>query len=172
MEVPEAGSTHSLGDYNRAGVPLLEIVSEPDMRTGVEAAEYASELRRIVRFLGVSNGNMQEGSMRCDVNVSVRPKGQERFGTKVEIKNMNSFSAISKAIDFEIDRQVGLILAGRGSEIVTETRLWDENKLVTYTMRKKEGLADYRSVGRWCSRRSGSFLVGDSRILPSSLPAS
>ena len=85
-----AGSTHSLVDFNRTGVPLLEIVSEPDIRTGQEAAEYAQELRRMVRYLGISDGNMQEGSMRCDVNISVRPVGQKEFGTKVEIKNMNS----------------------------------------------------------------------------------
>merc|ERR1739838_597676 len=93
-----SGSTYSMVDYNRAGIPLIEIVSEPDIRSGVEAAEYAQELRRIVRFLGVSDGNMQEGSLRCDVNVSVRPVGQKEFGTKVEIKNMNSFSAIQRAI--------------------------------------------------------------------------
>eukprot|EP00854_Cymbomonas_tetramitiformis_P001782 gene1782-2448_t len=134
----------SLVDYNRAGVPLLEIVSEPDMRTGREAAEYAAEIRRIVRFLGVSNGNMSEGSMRCDVNVSVRPFGQEEFGTKVEIKNMNSFSAIARAIDYEVQRQTGLINAGQGDEIMLETRLWNEGSLKTESMRKKEGLADYR----------------------------
>ncbi|MEA5468507.1 Asp-tRNA(Asn)/Glu-tRNA(Gln) amidotransferase subunit GatB, partial [Spirulina sp. 06S082] len=101
-----SGSTHSLVDFNRAGVPLLEIVSEPDIRSGVEAAEYGQELRRIVRYLGISDGNMQEGSLRCDVNISIRPVGQKEFGTKVEIKNMNSFSAIQKAIDHEIDRQI------------------------------------------------------------------
>jgi aspartyl-tRNA(Asn)/glutamyl-tRNA(Gln) amidotransferase subunit B len=107
-----AGSTYSLVDYNRAGVPLIEIVSEPDMRSGQEAAEYAQELRRIVRYLGISDGNMQEGSLRCDVNISVRPEGQEKFGTKVEIKNMNSFSAIQKAIDYEIQRQIKAIEVG------------------------------------------------------------
>lgn len=139
-----AKSDYSLVDYNRAGIPLLEIVSEPDMRTGKDAALYGEELQRIVRFLGVSDGNMAEGSMRCDVNVSVRPKGREQFGTKVEVKNMNSFSNMQKAIDFEIDRQVGLLRDGRGEEIVQETRLWDEGKQMTYTMRRKEGLADYR----------------------------
>jgi aspartyl-tRNA(Asn)/glutamyl-tRNA(Gln) amidotransferase subunit B len=94
-----AGSTYSKADYNRAGVPLLEIVSEPDLRTGREAAEYAQELRRIIRYLGISDGNMQEGSLRCDVNISIRPVGQAAFGTKVEIKNMNSFNAIQRAID-------------------------------------------------------------------------
>lgn len=136
--------SHSEVDLNRAGVPLLEIVSEPDMRTGIEAAEYAAELQRVVRFLGVSNGNMQEGSLRCDVNVSVRPIGQSGFGTKVEVKNLNSFSAINRAIEFEIWRQVVLHNEGQSDQIVQETRLWDEGSQKTVTMRKKEGLADYR----------------------------
>ncbi|XP_059447107.1 glutamyl-tRNA(Gln) amidotransferase subunit B, chloroplastic/mitochondrial [Corylus avellana] len=131
-------------DLNRAGVPLLEIVSEPDMRTGIEAAEYAAELQRLVRYLGVSNGNMQEGSLRCDVNVSVRPIGQSQFGTKVEIKNLNSFSSVSRSIDFEISRQVLLHSQGQGDQITLETRLWEEGAQKTVTMRKKEGLADYR----------------------------
>lgn len=131
-------------DLNRAGVPLLEIVSEPDMRTGIEAAEYAAELQRMVRYLGISNGNMQEGSLRCDVNVSVRPWGQIEFGTKVEIKNLNSFSAMNRAIDFEIARQELLHSQGQANQIVQETRLWEEGAQKTVTMRKKEGLADYR----------------------------
>ncbi|KAL3848826.1 hypothetical protein ACJIZ3_010708 [Penstemon smallii] len=131
-------------DLNRAGVPLLEIVSEPDMRTGIEAAEYAAELQRLVRYLGVSNGNMQEGSLRCDVNISIRPIGQLEFGTKVEIKNLNSFSSMSRAIDFEISRQELLYSLGQADEIVQETRLWEEGAQKTVTMRKKEGLADYR----------------------------
>ncbi|KAL3812406.1 hypothetical protein ACJIZ3_013674 [Penstemon smallii] len=131
-------------DLNRAGVPLLEIVSEPDMRTGIEAAEYAAELQRLVRYLGVSNGNMQEGSLRCDVNISIRPIGQLEFGTKVEIKNLNSFSSMSRAIDFEISRQALLHSLGQADEIVQETRLWEEGAQKTVTMRKKEGLADYR----------------------------
>ncbi|KAJ0793323.1 putative glutaminyl-tRNA synthase (glutamine-hydrolyzing) [Helianthus annuus] len=136
--------SYSQVDLNRAGVPLLEIVSEPDMRTGIEAAEYAAELQRVVRYLGVSNGNMQEGSLRCDVNVSIRPIGQEQFGTKVEIKNLNSFSAMSRAIDFEIARQAELYNQGKDDEVVQETRLWEEGSQKTVTMRKKEGLADYR----------------------------
>ncbi|KAI3738894.1 hypothetical protein L2E82_29134 [Cichorium intybus] len=136
--------SYSQVDLNRAGVPLLEIVSEPDMRTGIEAAEYAAELQRVVRYLGVSNGNMQEGSLRCDVNVSIRPIGQLEFGTKVEIKNLNSFSAMSRAIDFEIARQAALYNQGQSEEIVQETRLWEEGAQKTVTMRKKEGLADYR----------------------------
>ncbi|XP_024984588.1 glutamyl-tRNA(Gln) amidotransferase subunit B, chloroplastic/mitochondrial [Cynara cardunculus var. scolymus] len=135
---------YSQVDLNRAGVPLLEIVSEPDMRTGIEAAEYAAELQRVVRYLGVSNGNMQEGSLRCDVNVSIRPIGQLEFGTKVEIKNLNAFSAMSRAIDFEIARQAALYNEGKAEEIVQETRLWEEGSQKTVTMRKKEGLADYR----------------------------
>ncbi|CAM0873780.1 unnamed protein product [Alopecurus aequalis] len=139
----ESGS-YSQVDLNRAGVPLLEIVSEPDMRTGTEAAEYGAEIQRVVRYLGVGNGNMQEGSLRCDVNVSVRPIGQSEFGTKVEIKNMNSFSAISRAIDYEISRQILLHKESQADQIVQETRLWDESSQKTFTMRKKEGLADYR----------------------------
>ncbi|XP_019253697.1 PREDICTED: glutamyl-tRNA(Gln) amidotransferase subunit B, chloroplastic/mitochondrial [Nicotiana attenuata] len=138
------GGSYSQVDLNRAGVPLLEIVSEPDMRTGIEAAEYAAELQRLVRYLGVSNGNMQEGSLRCDVNISVRPIGQLEFGTKVEIKNLNSFSSVSRAIDYEISRQVLLHSQGQVDEIVQETRLWEEGAQKTVTMRKKEGLADYR----------------------------
>lgn len=137
-----AGSSYSLVDYNRAGVPLVEIVSEPDIRSGQEAAEYAQELRRIMRYLGVSDGNMQEGSLRCDVNISVRPVGQQEFGTKVEIKNMNSFSAIQKAIEYEIERQIKAVEAGE--PIIQETRLWDEGSQRTFTMRIKEGSSDYR----------------------------
>jgi aspartyl-tRNA(Asn)/glutamyl-tRNA(Gln) amidotransferase subunit B len=137
-----SGSTYSLVDLNRAGVPLVEIVSEPDLRSGQEAAEYAQELRRIMRYLGVSDGNMQEGSLRCDVNISVRPVGQSAFGTKVEIKNMNSFSAIQKAIDYEIERQIAAIEAGEA--IVQETRLWEEGSQRTISMRSKEGSSDYR----------------------------
>ncbi|HIK37737.1 MAG: Asp-tRNA(Asn)/Glu-tRNA(Gln) amidotransferase subunit GatB [Geminocystis sp.] len=137
-----AGSTHSLVDFNRAGVPLLEIVSAPDLRSGLEAAEYAQELRRLVRYLGISDGNMQEGSLRCDVNISVRPVGQKEFGVKVEIKNMNSFSAIQKAIDYEIQRQIEAL--ERGQEIIQETRLWEEGSQRTISMRSKEESSDYR----------------------------
>jgi aspartyl-tRNA(Asn)/glutamyl-tRNA(Gln) amidotransferase subunit B len=137
-----SGSTHSLVDYNRTGVPLVEIVSEPDMRSGQEAAEYAQELRRILRYLGVSDGNMQEGSLRCDVNISVRPVGQEEFGTKVEIKNMNSFNAIERAINYEIERQIEAIESGE--RILQETRLWEEGSQRTISMRIKEGSSDYR----------------------------
>ena len=137
-----AGSTHSLVDYNRAGVALAEIVSKPDLRTGREAAEYASEIRRIMRYLGVSDGNMQEGSLRCDVNISVRRGPNAPFGTKVEIKNMNSFSAIQRACEYEIQRQIKAYEAGE--PVVQETRLWDESKQLTKSMRSKEGASDYR----------------------------
>ncbi|MCT7957812.1 Asp-tRNA(Asn)/Glu-tRNA(Gln) amidotransferase subunit GatB [Laspinema palackyanum] len=137
-----SGSTYSLVDYNRTGIPLIEIVSEPDLRSGQEAAEYAQELQRIVRYLGVSDGNMQEGSLRCDVNISVRPVGQEEFGVKVEIKNMNSFSAIQRAIEYEIERQIEAI--NNGEPIYQETRLWEEGSQRTISMRSKEGSSDYR----------------------------
>ncbi len=137
-----SGSAYSLVDFNRTGVPLVEIVSEPDMRSGQEAAEYAEELRRILRYLGVSDGNMQEGSLRCDVNISVRPIGQKEFGVKVEIKNMNSFSAIQKAIEYEIDRQITALESGE--KIIQETRLWEEGTQRTISMRTKEGSSDYR----------------------------
>ena len=143
---PAKGSEpgYALADYNRAGVALVEIVSEPDLRTGREVAAYGAEMRRLVRYLDVGDGNLSEGAMRCDVNVSVRPVGRERFGTKVEVKNMNSFNAMSRAIDFEIDRQTALIREGKGDDIVQETRTWDEGRQCTVSMRKKEGLADYR----------------------------
>ncbi|XTZ09866.1 MAG: Asp-tRNA(Asn)/Glu-tRNA(Gln) amidotransferase subunit GatB [cyanobacterium endosymbiont of Rhopalodia yunnanensis] len=137
-----SGSTHSLVDFNRTGVPLLEIVSEPDLRSGREAAEYAQELRRLVRYLGISDGNMQEGSLRCDVNISVRPVGQKEFGTKIEIKNMNSFNAIQKAIEYEIERQIETL--ENGKFLFQETRLWEEKNQCTVSMRKKEGASDYR----------------------------
>ena len=137
-----AGSTHSLVDYNRAGVALAEIVSKPDLRTGREAAEYAAEIRRIMRYLGVSDGNMQEGSLRCDVNISVRRGPDAPFGTKVEIKNMNSFSAIQKACEYEIQRQIKAYESGE--PVRQETRLWDEGKQLTKSMRSKEGSSDYR----------------------------
>ena len=137
-----AGSKYSLVDYNRAGIALVEIVSKPDIRTGREASEYASEIRRTVRYLGVSDGNMQEGSLRCDVNISVRKGPNDPFGTKVEIKNMNSFSAIQKACEYEIKRQIQVY--ENGGTIYQETRLWDESTQVTKSMRLKEGSSDYR----------------------------
>ncbi len=133
---------HSLIDLNRAGVALLEIVSEPDFRNGEEAYAYLSEIRKLVRYLDISDGNMEEGSLRCDVNVSVRPKGREKFGTKVEVKNLNSFRNVQKAIDFEIKRQVDAIEAGE--TILQETKTFDASKGVTTVLRSKEDAHDYR----------------------------
>lgn len=134
----------TLVDYNRAGVPLLEIVSKPDFRSGREAAAFADELRRVVRFAGVGDAEMSEGSMRCDVNISVRRRGESGFGTKVEVKNVNSISALQRAIDFEFERQASLIDDGRRYEVVQETRRWDDTAQETVLLRKKEGLNDYR----------------------------
>jgi aspartyl-tRNA(Asn)/glutamyl-tRNA(Gln) amidotransferase subunit B len=129
-------------DLNRAGTPLLEIVSEPDMRSAKEAVAYMRKLHELVRYLEICDGNMQEGSFRCDANVSVRPKGQVEFGTRAEIKNINSFKFVEKAINFEIERHID-ILEG-GGRIVQETRLYDANKDETRSMRSKEEANDYR----------------------------
>ncbi len=129
-------------DLNRAGTPLLEIVSEPDLRSAKEAVAYLKKIHSIVRYLGISDGNMQEGSFRCDANVSVRPKGQEEFGTRAELKNLNSFRFIEKAINFEVERQIDLI--EDGGEVVQETRLYDADKDETRSMRSKEEANDYR----------------------------
>ena len=137
-----AGSSYSLVDLNRAGTPLLEIVSEPDMRSSDEARAYMEELRTTLRYIGVCDGNLEEGSMRCDANISIRPKGQEEFGTRAEIKNVNSFRALQRAIEYEIDRQIDLVEAGE--EVVQETRLWDDNQGITKSMRGKEDAHDYR----------------------------
>jgi aspartyl-tRNA(Asn)/glutamyl-tRNA(Gln) amidotransferase subunit B len=134
--------TKSHVDLNRAGTPLLEIVSEPDFRTSWEAYDYVNFLRRTVQYLDVCDGNMEEGNLRCDANVSVRPVGQEKFGTKTEIKNLNSARYIQKAIDYEIDRQITVLETG--GKIVQETRLWNEKENKTYTMRTKEDAHDYR----------------------------
>ncbi len=140
-----SGSSYSLVDYNRAGTPLVEIVSEPELRTAAQAVAYAQEMRRIMRYVGVSDGNMQEGSLRCDVNVSVRPVGQKKFGTKVEIKNVNSFNAIQRAIEYEFIRQTRVLKGDAPDDrILQETRLWDENAQKTTAMRLKEGSDDYR----------------------------
>lgn len=141
-----SGASHSLVDYNRAGVPLLEVVSGPDMRSGAQAAAYGAELRRLMVYLGVSKAAMQDGGMRCDVNVSVRKKGDPKLGTKVEVKNMNSFSAMARAVDWEVERQAGLLELGKADEIVQETRLFDEATGETAPMRSKGGAADYRYV--------------------------
>ena len=137
-----AGSKYSLVDLNRAGTPLLEIVSEPDMRSSEEAKNYMEELRNIVRYIGVCDGNLEEGSMRCDANISIMPKGSKEFGTRAEIKNVNSFKALQRAIEYEIDRQIELV--EDGEEVVQETRLWDDNEGVTKSMRGKEDAHDYR----------------------------
>ena len=129
-------------DLNRAGTPLLEIVSEPDMRSAKEAVAYMRKLHELVRYLGICDGNMQEGSFRCDANVSVRPKGQKEFGTRAEIKNINSFKFVEKAINHEIERQIELIESG--GKVVQETRLYDSVKDETRSMRSKEEANDYR----------------------------
>jgi aspartyl-tRNA(Asn)/glutamyl-tRNA(Gln) amidotransferase subunit B len=129
-------------DLNRAGTPLLEIVSEPDMRSAKEAVAYMRKLHELVRYLEICDGNMQEGSFRCDANVSVRPKGQAEFGTRAEIKNINSFKFVEKAINHEIERQIELI--ERGGKVVQETRLYDSVKDETRSMRSKEEANDYR----------------------------
>ena len=137
-----AGSSYSLVDLNRAGTPLLEIVSEPDMRSSEEARNYMEELRNIVRYIGVCDGNLEEGSMRCDANISIMPKGSKEFGTRAEIKNVNSFSALQRAIEYEIDRQIEIV--EEGGQVVQETRLWDDNSRETRSMRGKEDAHDYR----------------------------
>ncbi|MEM9469837.1 MAG: Asp-tRNA(Asn)/Glu-tRNA(Gln) amidotransferase subunit GatB [Pseudomonadota bacterium] len=133
--------TKSFVDLNRSGCALMEIVSEPDIRGPEEAAAYLSKLRMILRYLGTCDGNMDEGSMRADVNISVRKPGDE-YGTRAEIKNVNSVKAVQQAIDFEVDRQIDLIESG--GEVVQETRLWDPNKMETRSMRSKEEAHDYR----------------------------
>ncbi len=132
----------SFVDLNRAGVPLVEIVSEPEITSAEEAVEYMKKVRSILRYIGVCDGNMEEGSLRCDANVSVRPKGSDKLGTKAEIKNVNSFRYVQKAIEFEIKRQI--MLVENGEEVVQETRLFDSNKGVTFSMRSKEEAHDYR----------------------------
>jgi aspartyl-tRNA(Asn)/glutamyl-tRNA(Gln) amidotransferase subunit B len=129
-------------DLNRAGTPLLEIVSEPDMRSAKEAVAYMKKIHTLVRYLEICDGNMQEGSFRCDANVSVRPRGQEKFGTRAEIKNLNSFRFVEKAIQYEVARQVELIESG--GKVVQETRLYDSDKDETRSMRSKEEANDYR----------------------------
>jgi aspartyl-tRNA(Asn)/glutamyl-tRNA(Gln) amidotransferase subunit B len=137
-----AGATHSLIDLNRAGMPLLEIVSEPDIRSAEQARVYAETIRNIVRYLGVCDGNLEEGSMRADVNISIRPVGTETLGTKVELKNMNSFRAIQRAVDYEVARQIAQV--ENGEKIRQESRLWNEATSSTASMRSKEEAHDYR----------------------------
>lgn len=132
----------SVIDFNRSGVPLIEIVSEPDMRSAKEVTEYLDKLRLVIRYLGASDCKLQEGSMRVDVNLSVRKKGAEKLGTRTEMKNLNSFKAISRAITHEADRQIKLLNAGE--KVVQETRRWDDKKGASYSMRSKEEAKDYR----------------------------
>jgi aspartyl-tRNA(Asn)/glutamyl-tRNA(Gln) amidotransferase subunit B len=136
------GEEESFVDFNRAGVPLIEIVSEPDIRSAEEAYAYLVEIRKLVRYLDICDGNMEEGSLRCDVNVSIRPKGTERFGTRVEVKNLNSFGNVKRAIEFEIVRQAELI--EKGESFTQETRMFNAETGQTYSLRTKESLNDYR----------------------------
>ncbi len=138
----EFGDNYSLLDINRAGVPLMEIVSEPDMRSPDEARSYLIQLQSILRYIGVSSANMEEGNFRCDANISVRPAGSSELGAKVEIKNMNSFRAVHRALQHEAERQVRAV--SEGEEIVQETRGWDESAALTFTQRTKEYAHDYR----------------------------
>ena len=132
----------TLVDYNRAGTPLIEVVTEPDVKSGEEAYAFVTEIRRLVRYLEICDGNMEEGSLRCDANISVMPKGSKVFGTKVEVKNMNSISNVKRAIDFEIQRQIELINAG--GTVDGETRGFNGLAGTTFSMRKKEAINDYR----------------------------
>ncbi len=135
-------STGSLVDYNRTGVPLAEIVSEPDMRSPAQAKEYLTQMKKIMEYLSVSDCNMEEGSLRCDANISLRPVGQKEFGVKTELKNMNSFKAVEKGLEYEVQRQRNKLEAGE--TIVQETRTWDEDLNKTISMRSKEEAHDYR----------------------------
>jgi len=138
---PDAANKTAI-DLNRSGVPLIEIVSEPDLASPSEAYEYLTRLKEIILYTGVSDGNMEEGSLRCDANVSVRPKGQKEFGTKAEVKNVNSFRFIKQALEYEIERQVDVIESG--GKVVQESRLYNANEGRTYSMRSKEQAHDYR----------------------------
>src|SRR5215510_1815310 len=135
-------SRYTYLDFNRSGVPLVEIVSDPDIRSSAEAHDYLTRLKEILEYLDVNDGNMEEGSLRCDANVSVRKVGEQRFGTRTELKNINSFRFVQKAIDFEIDRQIEVIESG--GRIVQETRLWNADEERTVSMRSKEEAHDYR----------------------------
>ena len=140
--IHSAADNASFVDLNRTGVPLIEIVSEPDMRSAEEAIAYLKEVRSVLLYLGICDGNMEEGSFRCDANISVRPYGQEEFGTRAELKNLNSFKHILKAIEYEVDRQIDLV--EDGEKVVQETRLFNVDKGITQSMRGKEEAHDYR----------------------------
>ena len=135
-------SAGSLVDYNRAGVPLIEIVSEPDMRSAEEVLEFLSSLKAIIEYTGVSDARMEQGSLRCDVNLSLRPAGQIAFGTRAEIKNLNSFRSVERVIQYEINRQTDILESG--GKVIQETRTWDESKGRTYSLRSKEDSDEYR----------------------------
>lgn len=135
-------SSGSMADYNRAGVPLIEIVSEPDLRSAEEVKAYLEMLKAIIEYIGVSDARMEQGSLRCDVNISLRPWGQEAFGTRAEIKNLNSFRSVERAIHYEIQRQADIL--DEGGVVIQETRTWDEGKGQTFGMRSKEDSNDYR----------------------------
>ncbi len=138
----DGAGDYSLVDLNRAGIPLMEIVTEPDISTPKEAVEFMKKLRTILRYLGVCDGNMEQGSLRCDANVSVRPNEKKELGTKTEIKNINSFKFVEKALDYEIRRQIKILK--NGGKIIQETRLWNPDKEITVSMRSKEEAHDYR----------------------------
>ena len=140
--IHEGSHSDSYVDLNRAGVPLMEIVSEPDMRNAKEAVEFVKQIRTTVRYIKVCDGNMEQGSLRCDANVSIRPAGEKELGVKTEIKNMNSFRFIEKALDYEIKRQIKVLQ--EGGKIIQETRLWNSEKGITESMRSKEEAHDYR----------------------------
>jgi aspartyl-tRNA(Asn)/glutamyl-tRNA(Gln) amidotransferase subunit B len=140
-ETPETAS-FSYVDFNRTGVPLVEIVSGPDIRSPQEAADYLRVLRAVLQYLEISTGNMEEGNFRCDANISIRPKGRKEFGTRTELKNMNSFRHVEKALEYEIKRQIAVV--EEGEEVIQETRLWDVDQGITVSMRGKEEAHDYR----------------------------
>ncbi len=140
--IHEGAGNYSFVDLNRTGVPLMEIVSEPDIRSPKEAAEYMKKLRTILRYLAVCDGNMEQGSLRCDANVSIRPIGQKEYGTRAEVKNINSFKFVEKALEYEIKRQIKVV--EEGGKVIQETRLWDSNRGITESMRGKEEAHDYR----------------------------
>ena len=129
-------------DFNRSGVPLIEIVSDPDIRSSAEAYDYLARLKQVLEYLSVCDGNMEEGSLRCDANVSVRRIGEQKFGTRTELKNINSFRFVQKAIDYEVNRQIEVIESG--GQVVQETRLWNSLEERTVSMRSKEEAHDYR----------------------------
>jgi len=148
LEEDTASNTHEIGggfsgvDFNRCGIPLLEIVTEPDIRSAEEAYAYLTALKQILQYLGVSDCNMEEGSLRAEANISVRPVGTEEFGTKTEVKNVASFSGVQKAIDFEVKRQIKVL--GEGGTLIQETRGWDADRGITFSQRTKESAHDYR----------------------------